>query len=266
MKTFSNILKADFYRLKFSKWVWILPLVYFGLMLITYGLMYYIVHIGLDIEDAEMMEMYIADSAKSTLTSSVNSNNFVLGYVIVATIFICKEFKSGVTKLRISRGNNKTELFFSKLIILAGTVIVYTIGLYVVSAILNLAFFGVQSWTATEIANIFRSFALSCLVNVANVSIGIMIAYLIRNLGGSIAVNIGVVLTQTLLATIAAFIEGDHPLKYIMFGLPTNLISFAGVIESYETVMLVEIIVVPIVVIAITSVVSALTFKARDVK
>lgn len=265
MKTFSNIFKADLYKLKYAKWTWILPIVYFALMLISYGLIYYILRIGMDL-DEPMAEEFIAISAKDSLITSPNSSNFVLGFVIVTTIFICKEFKSGFTKLRISRGNNKTELYLSKLVILAGVTIVYTIGLYVLSAILNLAFFGIQSWSATEIANIFRSCALSCLVNVANVALGIMIAYLIRNLGGAIAVNIGIILTETLLVTIAAFIEGDHPLKYAMYGLPANLVSLAGNLDTYDTTILVELIVVPIFVITACSVISALTFKARDVK
>ena len=263
MKTFSNILKADFYKLKFSKWVWILPIVYFSLILITYGIFYWITK--MDIDDPDMIE-FVDLTKKGYLVTAPNSSNFCMGFVVVAAIFITREFKSGVTKLRISRGNNKVELFFSKFILLAGVTIVYTIGMYIISAIFSLCFFGVLDFTGTEIWRVVRSILFSCLVNVSIVSLSMMISYLIRNIGGSIAVNIAVVLTQSVLLALGMMVEEGHPVQYAMEALPANLVSSCGSLGEYNTTMLTLIIVVPIFVIAASTVISCLTFKARDVR
>lgn len=268
MKTFSNIIKADFYKIKFSKWVWILPIVYFSLILITYGIFYWISKLDLSelMDDPEYSNMIISLTKKTYLVTAPNSSNFCMGFVVVAAIFITREFKSGITKLRISRGNNKVELFFSKFIILTGVTIVYTIGMYILSAILNLCFFGVLDFSSTEIWRVFRSLLLSCLVNVSIVSLAMMVSYLIRNIGGSIAVNIAIVLVQSVLLALGMMVEENHPVQYAMEALPANLVSSCGSLGEYNPTMLTLIIVVPIFVITVSIIVSCLTFKSRDVK
>ena len=267
MKTFSNIIKADFYKLKYSKWVWILPLVYFSLIIITYGIFYWITKIDMSeiMDDPDMTE-FLDLTKKGYLVLAPNSSNFCMGFVVVASIFITREFRNGVTKLRISRGNNKVELFFSKFILLAGVTIVYTIAMYLLSAILSLCFFGVLDLTGTEIWRVFRSILLSSLVNVSIVSLAMMISYLIRNIGGSIAVNIGVVLVQSVLLALGMMVEENHPVQYAMRALPANLVSSCGSLGEYDLTMMTLIIVVPIFVIAASIIVSCLTFKSRDVK
>jgi len=130
--SFSNNLKTDFYRLKFSKWIWIMPIVFFVLMLILYAL-YYILYSAYqsgvapetDGIDSELLFMS-GNIGKIMLFEAPNQSDLYIALLVGSSLFICQEFNSGMTKIRVSRGNNRTHMFFSKFIVLSFVTIIYT--------------------------------------------------------------------------------------------------------------------------------------------
>ena len=266
---FSNYLKTDFYKLKKSNWLWLMPIIIFGIMLLLYVLFLALVIIAKrgDVEvdptntiplDGDILGKYLMFTAPS-------ESNLPIILMVASAIFVCAEFKSGMTKIRLSRGANRVNMFFSKFIVMAGVAAVYTIGAYVLSTLFSAIFFGIKGFSAQEVGYFFRGIAISLYVNISIVSIYMMVAYLVRNLGGAIGACIGVYILGSVISS-AGLLFSDGIAREIFNCLPSSLLTLAGSTGELSSANIIEIILVPFVFILVCNIVSVFTFRDRDVK
>ncbi len=267
---FSNYLKADFYKLKRSNWIWIMPLILFGVVLLLYVLLFILMKLyetG-EVEPDPTNTLILEASAlgRSLLFTAPSESNLTILLMVACAIFVSSEFKSGMTKIRLSRGANKVGLYFSKFIMLSGVTVVYTIGTFILSAILSLCFFNLNGFTALEFGYLIRSIVLSIYINLSIISIYMMLAYLVRNMGGTIGACIGTYVVGSLFSTVAALFQEGTPVAEIFNCVPSRLLTFAGFAGEYDLAKTLELIFVPLFFIVVCNIVSIFTFKNRDVK
>ena len=267
---FSNYLKADFYKLKRSNWIWIMPLILFGVILLLYVLMFLLMKLyatgEVEADPTNTIVLEATALGRMLLFTAPSESNLTILLMVACAIFVSSEFKSGMTKIRLSRGANKVSLYFSKFIMLAGVTIIFTIGSYILSAIFSLCFFNLEGFTALEFGYLVRSVVLSIYINLSIISIYMMLAYLIRNMGGTIGACIGTYVVGSLFATVASLFQDGTPIAEIFNCVPSQLLTIAGYAGEYNLANTLELIFVPLFFIVVCNIVSIFTFKNRDVK
>ena len=266
---FSNYLKADFYKLKKSNWLWLMPIIIFGIMLLLYVLFLVLVRLymtgDVDVDPTNTIPLDGEILGKYLMFTAPSESNLPIILMVATAIYVCTEFKSGMTKIRISRGANRVNMFFSKFIVMVGVAVVYTVGAYVLSTLLSAIFFGIKGFSAQDVGYFFRSIGITLYVNISIVSIYMMVAYLIRNLGGAIGACIGVYILGGVISSAGAlFSEGI--IRDILNCIPSSLLTLAGSTGELSAANTIEVILVPFAFILICNIVSVFTFRDRDVK
>jgi ABC-2 type transport system permease protein len=123
--------------------------------------------------------------------SAFSNGNVPTILAIVIAVFITAEFSHGTMKNIVSKGFSKTEVYLSKLItMIAASFILLFITLIAgtVSAAVVTGTFG--DFTAAYVGTILKKLGIELFLNAALTSIFVMVAMIVRNLGGVIAIDI----------------------------------------------------------------------------
>lgn len=192
-----------------------------------------------------------------------------LFFIILISIFVSSEFSHGTIKNTLSVGNSRTSVYFSKLITGVSAVIMYSLLCAVVSCIIGTIFWGFgEDITRAEYLDLLRMMGLYFLAESARISLFVMIGFLLRNTGATIAMNLllamGVAdilvnLINKLINNIPN-IENFTLKKYLP---STYCSSFLSLNISKET--LITGLIVCISSIVIFSVIGWFIFKKRDI-
>lgn len=175
-----NVLKSDFYKLFLRKSFYICGIIAgaFGVLLVVL-----------------INNLY--PNAKDFGYSGINSIGVGIGQITLLTtiflsMFIPSEFAFGTIKNMASRGINRASIYFSKLTIGIFTSVVYTIFVSLCGFIAGSIMWGVGEFKSDEGLQLLEMFGLFILAEICLQSVFIMIGFLVRHMGGTVAINLGI--------------------------------------------------------------------------
>ncbi len=271
--SFSLALTSDVYRLRKLKSVWISLVVMFLLIFITFAIYWVGIKLiekqGDDVE-ANATLSFIDSLIITLLYGSTSIANVELFIAIVACIFIGKDFSCGYIALTTARGTKRVDTYFSKWLSLVCLFVFYMCFALLVSGI----FFAISGspggFTGAKFGTLMRNFALQILAGIASVSIFVMINFLCRSTGTSIATSIAAYLLLSIIVSVVSSVLGitdtaGKKVDWTIF-LPLQQMSIASSADKLSMVQIIAATVMPIAYSVICTLVGYFTFEKRDIK
>lgn len=263
-----NLLKAELYRAKFFKSIWIGLIVVFCLTLINVLVARALnVSVG-DSDDAMLFElMGLSYSGKSVIIGNVAATDttFLLGIII--SLIVGGSFKNGAIRNAAICGTKRINVFFTYFIEAVALALIYVLANYIFSGILSVMIGYGVTFTAQEFGILIGRMALQFLSLLAYSSVFIMISLLIRKSGGAIGVSIGFYIVENLAISaivIAASVAGKESLTKLANAFLSVCLSSTGTVSALSTETILLCTFVPLAWIIVSSVISILTFEKRD--
>jgi len=268
------VIKADLFKLKKHKSVYIGLAVMFAMILIVYCIYW----IGTAIienahpADQSALEMQqellklLSPLGRQSLAGFSETCSMSLFVSIIACIFIGKEFSNGTMRIAVSRGANRIRLYFSKWISLA----VLTVAYYVIVILVCGIFTAIKGYglpfDGAQFGLLMRCFALQLLCNLSTMSIVVMIAFLCRSSGASLGATIGAYIALSMIFGIAATVSGlSGNADWIMF-MPLQQGTVASSLAKFSATELCAVLIMPVAYAAIATSIGIITFIKRDIK
>ncbi len=272
--SFALTLTSDFYRLKKLKSVWISLIVMFALIFFTFAIYW----IGIKVVEGQAGDAPEMDGTMQFMNSliinllygSSSIANVELFIAIVACIFIGKDFSCGYIALTTARGTKRVNTYFSKWLSLICLFVLYVCFALLVSGIFYAISGSPGGFTSEKFGILMRNFSLQLLAGVASVSLFVMINFLCRSSGTSIATSIAAYL---LLRIIVSVIEtvlsisdvGGTKTDWTIF-LPLQQMNISASADKLSTAQIVAATVMPVVYTAVSTLIGFFTFEKRDIK
>lgn len=267
-------LKADLFKLKKHKSVYIGLAVMFAMILIVYCIYW----IGMAIlknanpADQSALEMQqellniLTPMGRQSLAGFSETCSISLFVAIIACIFIGKEFSNGTMRISVSRGANRVQLYFSKWLSLALLIVIYSVFAILVCGIFTaIKGYGIP-FNGEQFGILLRCFALQLLCNLSTMSIVVMIAFLCRSSGASLGAAIGAYIALSMIFGIATTVSGlSGNTDWIMF-MPMQQGTVASYLTNYTATELCAVLIMPIVYGGISTAIGLCTFIKRDIK
>ncbi|MCQ2603286.1 MAG: ABC transporter permease, partial [Clostridia bacterium] len=258
----------DFYKLGKPKTVYVAPIVMLVLVLINFILLWTqnAIFEGLTLDD-ETLETLL--TGKDLLFGASTTIELGIFIAIICGIFIGGDFLEGTLKLQIARGQDKIAVYFSKWLTLCVLTIGYILGSFLLCGILTAATgYGAQ-FTGQDFGLLIRAIVLQILVGIADTSIFVMIAFLTRSQGSAIATSLVLLLVSeavlTILAAIGIMTEKDILVEISNF-LPSAQIATAkSYAINFTLKEALEVTLIPLGDILISTAIGTLTFEKRDI-
>lgn len=175
-----NLIKADFYKLFRMKSFYICGLLGAALSLL-----------GISATNLQLEGLPIELLGYSGITALIQGlSSAALFYIIFISLFVPSEFSFGTIKNMISSGQSRVSIYLSKLVIGVFTVISYSLVSGVASWILGNIFWGGGDISRDDYLKILRMFGLFIFAEVAMQCIFIMVGFLLRRSGSTVAINL----------------------------------------------------------------------------
>lgn len=252
-----SVLKSDFYKLFLRKSFYICGLIAgaFGILLVV-------------------LINNVYPDAKDFGYSGINSIGVGIGQItLLATIFLSmfipSEFGFGTIKNMASRGISRINIYLSKLIVGIFTSIVYTIFVSLCGFVSGSIMWGVGEIKGNEGLDLLKMFGLFILAEICLQSVFIMVGFLVRHMGGTVAINLGiyVVISQVIFPIV------DYAVKaWPLLGYNINSSEYwVGTYTQTFTAMNIEQdiinkgIIVCLVYFVLSTVIGVLDFCRRDI-
>ena len=273
--SFACTLSSDFYKLKKLKSVWIALIIMFTLALISYAAYWvgakYFTSLDFGGEEYAKQEAIalLAQMRKALLFGSSSTVQVELFVAIIACILIGKDFSGGSVAVLTARGEKRIDNYFSKWVTIYVLYVAYVCFALVISGI----FYAIDgkggAFTGAEFDMLMRNFGLQLLCGMASVSIYVMIGYLARSTGSSIAISlcsyIMLSIVISLITTIVGIDGKEHSNAWTYF-MPLQQSSIASAYGKLSSTQIVAVTVMPVVYTAVSTLIGYFTFDARDIK
>lgn len=275
---FSCNLQSDLFKVSKLKSIYVALILIFVLALIMFA----VVWIGANVIDMvpsetpedtiakEQGAMELRALSNTYIYSSVSICSIELFTAIICCIFIGKDFSCGGIALAVARGQQRRNIYFSKLLTMALLVVAYSAFSLLLCGILT-AITGYQgAFTGRDFAMLMRNFFLQILCGISSVSIFTMIAFLCRSAGASLATSIGAYVLIGIISGIIAVVIGvtspDGASSTWTYYLPLSQMDIAASYGKWSVSQTVCVSVMPVVYTALSIAIGYSSFKKRDVK
>lgn len=206
-----NMLKSDLYKLVFRKAFYICGLIAGGLGVFLVILLNNVIG---DLSDYGY--------------NGINSITMGLGQVtllasIFISMFVTSEFSYGTIKNICARGVDRYKVYLSKLMISVFTTVAYSVFASICGFIAGSIMWGVGEFKQDEFLQILKLFGLFLLAEICLQSVFVMVSFLVRHMGGAIAINLGIMMS----ADIVIFPILDFAIKKL------DWFKFEGSVSKY---------------------------------
>ena len=250
-----NLLKSDFYRLLKSKSLYICAAVGAFLMMIS------LIAVKLLSTMPEVSDEMPFPGALDFGHVIFTGADVHLLMAIFISIFVTAEFVHGTMKNTISKGYSRTLVYLSKII--TSTVASYFIMLvmFIVSVATYMVIYGeLGSLSGKEILIIF----IELLLHTALASVFVLIAMVVRNNGGTIAINI--ICITLIFPQIFNLLDAIFDLKinFRDYSLVNNITMYYGFIPLKDDII--RSVIVGVVYLVFVTLLGIIVFKKKDVK
>ncbi len=202
----------------------------------------------------------------SLYINSTFSSDSLLFTSIVVSLFVACEFGFGTIKNTASRGFGRCEIYGSKLFLSCFISVVYFILYSGVSALLGTILWGFGPVDSSYWSQLLGTFGLELLLNLAYTSVFVFIASLIRQTGGTIAINICLMSFAPMMVQI-----GQMLLNYLLkteWNFSQFLISsnITAVSSGLSQEVCLRALLVGVVYFAVSTAAGMWIFQKRDIK
>lgn len=273
--SFSLALTSDVYRMRKLKSVWVSLIIIFLAIFLTFAVYW----IGIKIIESTPPEQ--APEIDSTLqfmdsliinmlygSSSIACIEFLIA--IVACIFIGKDFSCGYIALTTARGTKRVNTYFSKWLSMVCLFFFYMCFALLISGIFYAISGSPGGFTSAKFGILMRNFALQFLAGVASVSIFVMVNFLCRSTGTSIATCIAAYLLLSVLVSVISTVIATSDvsgtkLDWTIF-LPLQQMGIATTAGKLTKAQIVAATVMPVVYTVTSTLIGYFTFEKRDIK
>ncbi|MCT8975266.1 ABC transporter permease [Clostridium sp. CX1] len=181
-----NLLRADFYKLRRSKSFFIC------LVMIAF----FVAYVILDFSSSAHMKERLSQSTFHWIYMLFKERAFLPYFIpmfqaIFITMLITSEYSAGTIKDSVSLGFSRSKIYISKLITVSvGSILMMLVAIFF-TVITSIFVFGIYgSFTTYDLLLLVRMFLIQSLLYTAYASIFLMIAFLIKNVGGTMSFSI----------------------------------------------------------------------------
>ena len=262
-----KLLQSDFYRLFRSKVFYICTLIISSLMAVSIFIMDWSSRVMGNMTTAEGLEYNLMPynngiSYGITVFSSGEANLFM---AILIAVFITAEFTHGTMKNIVSKGFKRFQIYISKVITMTAATFMMLLVMLVFGTIAATIVTGsVGTLAGVSVGEVIRMIAISLLLHTALVSVFVMVAMAVRNIGGVIAINICIILFSSMIYQLLDMLTKGKT-KFAEFGLRNNILLYHNNIAPASD-DIIRSIIVGVAFLAFSIFIGILAFKNTDVK
>ncbi len=203
----------------------------------------------------------IKEGGVGRLAACMGGNLIPILIGIVISLFICMDISSGAIKN--AHGFRRSEFYFATLIVTCVLSVIMTLIYMLSSFVAGSIAWGTGTINKDVILNILKLVGIQNLLIVGCASLFVMVAFLIRNSGGTIAVNLGsLIIVSLILTLISPLFEKDFLIDQYWIG---DAISFVAKLNITNDDIIRSLIVAGCYIV-IPTVIGLFTFQKRDIK
>lgn len=249
-----NLLRADLYRLRRSKAFFICLGLLAAIVSYIIGDFSSSAHIKEQLSPSTFHWIYMLFQEKAFLPYFMP-----VFQAIFITMLITNEYSTGTIKDPVSLGFPRTKIYLSKLMIVSlGSLVMMLVAIFFTS-VTSIIVFGIYgSFTMNDLLLLFRMLFIQGLLYTAYGSVFLMIAFLIKNIGGTMAFSI---FFSLILGSLGSII-GNGPIGRVLLFM--NFTPTAVPHPQVEDIWIA--IVVAFSYLILCSSLGGFTFKKQDVK
>lgn len=276
MKTnsFACSLKSNFYRLSKLKSVWIAHAIMFGLILLSFSIYWVTLNLTPHLHDGgtalALQQATVLIQGRSLLYGSSSTISLGLFVAIITCIFIGNDFSGGYIGIMSAKGTSRATTYFSKWL----TLVILSVAYVLFGVLLSGIFYSFVTYetvfTATDFGYLIRNIVLQILSAISLVSIFVMLAFLARSKGSSMAISLlAYILVDTIVNIISAVLLVSDIKNYSnewTYFMPFMQMDVACTVGKLGTTQIIASVIMPIVYTAISLVIGYFTFEKRDIK
>lgn len=193
-----NALKADFYKLKHQKSLWICLIVLCAMMLFVMVIFRVAMPTVLYVDETTGEEILYGDyydvpsTARDYVYFAANYSNLLLILIILVALLFVTEYVHGTIRNDVASGVRRWQLFASKAVWMAVICFAFTAIIMLFTLIFSLMLFGEYgaAFNGKEFGYLLLSWLTQSLVYTAYAVIFMFIGVLTRSVGATIAVGI----------------------------------------------------------------------------
>lgn len=249
-----NLLRADFYRLWRSKSLYVCT----GLIAL------FVAYIIFDFSSSAHIKEQLSPSTFHWTYMLFVEKAFLPYFIpalqaIFITMLITSEYNTGTIKDAVSLGFTRTNIYLSKLInVSVGSIVMMLIAV-ITSILTSVYVFGIYgAFNMTDLLLMIRMLLIQALLYSAYGSIFVMLAILIKNIGGAMAFNI---LFSLILSSLGSVVGNGY------MGRALLLMNFSPTAVPHPQTLDLEIaVIVAFSYLVICSGIGGFTFKKQDIK
>ncbi|MCL2461845.1 MAG: ABC transporter permease [Defluviitaleaceae bacterium] len=189
---------------------------------------------------------------------------------VFAGTYIVNEFDKGTVRNALASGMSRTSWFFGKVYAMAAVTVWLVVVTDLVFILAGAAFAG---WGAMDIGNIAGNFVLyflmALLQSLAYSSIFLVIAFVIRGVGGTVGLGIAIYLVEQLAAQILPALNNNFLTKVannLLYSINAAMRTWFMNYGSVFNADFAKLGITGIIVIVVTLAIAFITFQKRDVK
>lgn len=256
-----NLLRSDLYRLFRSKSLYICTAVAVGFNILGLIISKWAANSSPQLEG--LAPISGIDSAMKSLADS----NALTIISIFIPIYIIAEFSHGTMKNVVSKGFSKIQIFLSKfitMIIASYLIVLATIIIAAIGATIITGTFGTLNGDYP--VELLKVTGIEMLLNIAFVGLIVFISMTIRNLGGTIAINvIGIMqIAPALFMGLQYLVK--NKIKFQTYDLFFNMSFFTSNFGSGIGSDYLRAAIVGLIILAVSVAIGLLTFQKSDIK
>ena len=212
--------------------------------------------------DSVSLAPWFTDGVTNGLTL-IASSNLMLVMAIVISIFVASEYSHGTMKNTVSKGFSKYKIYVSKIITMTAASFITLLLVFLFGMITGAIAFGKLG--AID-GHAFMLLGIQLLLHAALAAYFIMVAFLIRNSGGAVAINVvlSVIPLGMLVYQILELIF-KNKIHFTNYSLYYNINYFSPTASIGGTDIL-RAVIVALVMLAVTTALGILAFREMDVK
>ncbi|QGU95410.1 ABC transporter permease subunit [Clostridium bovifaecis] len=249
-----NLLRADFYKLRRSKSFFIC----LGILAVI------VIYIMIDFSSSAHIKEQFSPSNLHWIYMFFNEKSFFPYFVplfqaIFTTMLITSEYNTGTIKDSVSLGFSRRKIYMSKLITVSiGSILMMLAAIFSI-VITSIFVFGIYgSFSTYDLLLLLRMFLIQILLYTAYGSIFLMIAFLIKNIGGTMAFGI---FFSLIIGSLGSLIGDGYLARILLF---KNFSPTA--VPHPQAVDLRIAIAVGLAYLILCSGIGGITFKKQDIK
>lgn len=266
----NKLLKADIYKLLKNKSLYICSLICLAFAPISILILNFAKNLSQNTELGQEM----AEAGVSALTIDFSSNigsaftgNTPIFVAIILSLFIASEFSLGTIKNTASKAYSRTKIYLSKWITMVVFSNILMILFALIYGILAYALWGYGTPGEGFMIELLKMTGLQILLNTALTSVFTMLAILIRQGGGAIAVNICLITFAAQLVSLGEYILQNitgNVINLSQYLLTTTTNEVAGM--NLTSDLITRSLIMSVVYIAASLFIGIYSFNKRDIK